>query len=449
MRVQAGALGALGVAAVVAAGLAVPAAAEPTARPDDRSTLRVATFNASLNRAAEGQLAADLATGADAQARAVAEIIRLTAPDVVLLNEFDDDPTGQAVRDFREKYLQAGLVAGGAAPVDYPYVYTGLAETRDDTESGDTGLGVTAPEDAAPPTVPFNTGLPSGHDLDNDGVVGSPGTPEGASDALGFGTFPGQYGMVVLSRYPIDTDRVRTFQSFLWRDMPGALLPDDPATPAAADWYAPEELDVLPLSSKSHWDVPVQVGNTTVHVLAAHPTPPSFDGPEDRNGRRNHDEIRFWADYVSGGRADDYIYDDAGRTGGLTPGARFVVTGDYNADPLDGDSVPGAIDQLLDHRRVRDPRPTSGGAVEAAATQRGANVAHRGDPARDTADFDDTAPGNLRVDYVLPSRNLPVRGAGVFWPMADEPGSELTGQFPSPSSDHRLVWVDVRVPGLR
>jgi hypothetical protein len=430
MRVQAGALGALGVAAVVAAGLAAPAAAEPAARPSDRSTLRVATFNTALNRPAEGQLAEDLATGADPQARAVAEIIRLTSPDVVLLNEFDHDPTGQAVKDFRETYLEADP-AGGTEPVSYPYVYAGVSEPEGDAAS------------ALDPAVPFNTGIPSDLDLDNDGTLGGPG------DALGFGAFPGQYGMVVLSRYPIDTAGVRTFQHFLWKDMPGALLPDDPATPADADWYTPEELETLPLSSKSHWDIPVQVGRTTVHVLAAHPTPPTFDGPEDRNGRRNHDEIRFWADYVSGGRADDYIYDDEGRPGGLTPGARFVVAGDYNADPVDGDSVPGAIDQLLDHRRLRDPRPTSGGAVEAAATQRGANVTHRGDPARDTADFDDTAPGNLRVDYVLPSKNLQVRGAGVFWPMADEPGSELTGQFPSPSSDHRLVWVDVRIPGLR
>ena len=65
-----------------------------------------------------------------------------------------------------------------------------------------------------------------------------------------------------------------------------------------------EELEVVRLSSKSHWDVPVKVGGHTVHVLASHPTPPTFDGEEDRNGRRNHDEIRFWADYVSPGKAE-------------------------------------------------------------------------------------------------------------------------------------------------
>ncbi len=70
------------------------------------------------------------------------------------------------------------------------------------------------------------------------------------------------------------------------------------------------------LSSKSHWDVPVKVGNKTIHILASHPTPPSFDGAEDRNGKRNHDEIRFWKDYISDS-SNQYIYDDKGVKGGF------------------------------------------------------------------------------------------------------------------------------------
>ncbi len=252
--------------------------------------------------------------------------------------------------------------------------------------------------------------------------------------------------MAVLSKYPIVEEDVRTFQHFLWKDMPGALLPDDPNTAAPADWYSPAELDVFRLSSKSHWDIPVEVGGNTLHVLASHPTPPTFDGVEDRNGLRNHDEIRFWADYVQPGPGSDYIYDDAGATGGLAPGESFVILGDQNADPLDGDSVDAAIDQLLGHPRITDPLPTSAGAVEAAALQGGANLAHEGDPKYDTADFNDNpAPGNLRADYVLPSRDLRVTDAAVFWPVAADPLSALTGNFPFPSSDHRLVWVDLRV----
>lgn len=372
-----------------------------------RPTVRFATFNASLNRAEEGELVADLSTPDDRQAAAVAEIVQRTRPDVLLLNEVDFVEGGKAVDLFRDHYLE--VPQQGARPIRYRYSFV----------------------------APSNTGIPSGHDLDNDGTVG------GGNDAFGFGLFEGQYGMAVLSRYPIRERQVRTFQEFLWKDMPGALLPDDPTTPEPADWYTEEELEDVRLSSKSHWDVPVRVGGRTVHFLVSHPTPPTFDGVEDRNGTRNHDEIRFWADYV---RGRGYMYDDAGRRGGLERGASFVVAGDQNSDPLDGDSVPGAIDQLLDAPRVQDPRPSSQGAVEAAERQGGANAEHEGDPALDTADFADTQPGNLRVDYVLPSRPLRVKGAGVFWPLPSDPMSRLTGEFPFPSSDHRAVWVDVRVP---
>lgn len=409
------ALAAVTAAAVLGAGAAAPALAAPSAPAGgghgafQKETLRVATYNLSLNRNAAGQLVTDLQTGTNAQARAVAEVIQRTDPDVVLLNEFDYVEGGVAVDLFRDNYLEVGQ--SGAAPVEYPYAFV----------------------------APSNTGIPSGFDLNNNGTVG------GGDDAFGFGNYEGQYGMVVLSKHPIVTDDVRTFQKFLWKDMPGALLPDDPATAQPADWYSPEELDVFRLSSKSHWDVPVKVGRHTVHILASHPTPPTFDGVEDRNGRRNHDEIRFWADYVSPG-AGRYIYDDEGVRGGLRPASSFVIVGDQNADPLDGDSVDAAIDQLLDSRWIRDARPTSEGAAEAAVLQGGANATHLGDPKYDTADFADGAPGNLRADYVLPSRTLRAVDAGVFWPVQADPLSALTGVFPFPTSDHRLVWVDVKVP---
>jgi hypothetical protein len=392
----------VGLTAPGAAGGAAPAEAAP-------DTIRVATYNLSLNRNFEGQLIQDLSTGTNAQAQAVAEVIQRTQPDVVLLNEFDFDPGHVAADLFRANYLEVSQ--NGAEPIEYPYAFV----------------------------APSNTGIPSGFDLNNNGVVGGP------DDAFGFGFFPGQFGMAVLSRYPIETEDVRTFQHFLWKDMPGAMLPDDPSTPAPADWYSPEELDVFRLSSKSHWDVPVNVDGRTVHVLASHPTPPVFDGPEDRNGTRNFDEIRFWADYISPGAASRYIYDDEGVRGGLQPGSRFVILGDENSDPLDGDSVPGAIQQLIDHPLVNDPLPTSDGAVEASLLQGGANLTHESDPAYDTADFADTAPGNLRADYVLPSRQLRVQDAAVFWPVLADPLSRLTGVFPFPTSDHRLVWVDLTV----
>ncbi|WP_154814637.1 endonuclease/exonuclease/phosphatase family protein [Actinophytocola xinjiangensis] len=389
-------------ALALAAGVLTAPAAAADQRPVD---VRFATFNASLNRGAAGQLVTDLSTPDNAQAREVAEVIQRNRPDVLLINEFDYVPDNAAADLFRENYLQHGQ--NGARPIDYPYAFT----------------------------APANTGVPTGFDLNRDGRLGT------GDDAHGFGLFEGQYGMLVLSKYPIDERAARTFQTFRWADMPGAMLPDDPATPAPRDWYSPEILDVLRLSSKSHWDVPIRIGRSDVHFLVSHPTPPTFDGPEDRNGTRNHDEIRFWADYLTPGRGG-YIYDDAGRRGGLTPGARFVVAGDNNSDPNDGDSVPGAIQQLLYAPRVIDTWPGSVGGHRAADEQGGANAGH-GTPAYfDTADFNDEAPGNLRVDYVLPSRGLVPTGGGVFWPVTGSPLARLND-----ASDHHLVRVDVRVSG--
>jgi hypothetical protein len=122
-----------------------------------------------------------------------------------------------------------------------------------------------------------------------------------------------------------------------------------------------------------------------------------------------------------------------------------VIAGDENSDPFDGDSVPGAAQQLLEHPLINaESPPTSPGGPQQAALQGGANATHEGDPAFDTADFADTTPGNLRADYVLPSRRMGIEEGQVFWPLNTDPLFPLVGTFPFPSSDHRLVWVDVK-----
>ena len=240
-------------------------------------------------------------------------------------------------------------------------------------------------------------------------------------------------GMAVLSRYPIDVDGVRTFDQFPWQDMPGALVPQE------ANSAAPP---VTQLSSGGHWDVPITVGASTVHVLAARPIAPGTSAP--LTAERNHDEIRFWSDYVTPG-AQGYIRDDAGGVGGLDPHTPFVILATLQADPHDGDSSPGAIGQLLHNRRVIDPMPASDGAAEAAQHQGDINLTHQGDPAYDTADLpDDPGPGNLRVDYVLPSREgLLWTQSGVFWPTTADPEHPLISDGHAPQ--HRLVWVDLRI----
>ncbi len=428
-----------------------------TAASAQAETVRFSTFNASLNRNVSGDLLRDLANpnavGVSAtianriqQAHNVAEIIQRVNPDVLLVNEFDFDAAGvpgssstptplgfssRASQLFQDNFLSVphgNSVRGSTAGISFDYRYT--------------------------PTT--NTGIASGFDLDNNGSVG------GGNDAFGFGNFAGQFGFTIYSKYEIVG--VRTFQNFLWKDMPGNLLTQDP-TPGAnnlSSFYSADEIGALRLSSKNHVDITLKIGGQDVHFLAAHPTPPVFDGAEDRNGKRNHDEIRFFKDYVEGA---DYIYDDQGGRGGLAAGAKFVIAGDYNADPNDGDSFQNAIRQLLDAETVNaNFAPESAGGTQAATDPNNngsASANHIGDPKFDTADFNDAAPGNLRVDYVLPSNTLgKVVSGGVFWPVDSNPTDrnntgelfDLVGTFNNvglfsglPSSDHKAVWVDVEI----
>jgi len=436
-------------------------------------TVRFAAFNASLNRDRAGQLLDDLSMprlvdhsrawpdiGSLSvqqrrvlQAHHVAEILQKVRADVLLVNEFDFDRDGVATADS----TPAPLGYASAAARLFHDNFLALAHG-----GADTGRSASAPLRYAHRYTPnTNTGVPSGLDLDNNGSVG------GGGDALAFGNFPGQFGFTVYSRYEIVN--VRTFQNFLWKDMPGNLLLNDP-TPGPdnlAAYYSPAKRDVLRLSSKNHVDVSLRINGQVVHFLVAHPTPPVFDGPEDRNGKRNHDEIRLLKDYIHGA---SYLVDDAGKRGGLAPGAMFVLAGDFNADLCDGDSYkarclaadtpgpgPNAIAQLLLDPLVNTGlTPRSAGATAAATDPDNnglANQAHLNDPAFDTADFSDANPGNLRVDYVLPSANLKMLGAGVFWPTRQDADFALVGTFNKPnlyagfaSSDHKAVWVDVVVP---
>lgn len=363
---------------------------------DDATSVRFATFNIAMGLQSEEELYRRLISGEDEGLKKVAAIIQEVRPDVLLLNEFDYFELDATII-FIKNYLEMPQFENRA--ISYDHSLSGAV----------------------------NTGSDSGLDLNNNGVTGEP------EDAWGFGRFPGQYAMTVLSHYPIQLER--SFRFFKWSDMPDALIP---VNPDGSAWHPEETYKQLRLSSKNHWDVSVTIGEQPVHFLVSHPTPPVFDGPEDRNGKRNHDEIRLWADYVDPQKSP-YIYDDRGKTGGLEEGTHFVIAGDLNADPVDGDSTSNAILQLLNHPMVdASCVPQSNGSTEATAEQGAKNLEHRGNPASDTGDFNDKYTGNMRIDYVLPSRTLKVVDCGVFWPATDEPGHELVDV-----SDHRLVWLDV------
>lgn len=362
--------------------------------------IRIATFNVSMeadNYVERGQpvtgqeLFEHLKNGEHPQIRNTAEIIQRVRPDILLLNEFDynADPK-QGVEAFVKHYLNVSQ--SGAEPIDYPYFYL----------------------------APVNTGVDSGVDLNGDGVASGV-----KDDAFGFGKYPGQYGMVLLSRYPIDEANARSFQRFLWKDMPGNLMTGVKKEDGQS-WYSQAAQNVLRLSSKSHWDIPVQVDGKTIHVLASHPTPPVFDGPEDRNGKRNHDEVRFWVDYLSKTQSS-YMYDDQGRKGGLQ-GDTFVVLGDLNSSMVEGDSLRDAIVGLITHDKVSASFvPRSEGGKEHSLDN----------PLGDTH----TAGWRMRADYVLPSvAGWDVKDGGVFWPAKGNELYRLVKDRKS-SSDHRMVWL--------
>lgn len=374
--------------------------------PEERTEpagIRLATYNTALYRDKEGGLLQDLSDTTDRQARYVAEIIQLSRPEILALLEFDYDPQGAALELFRKNYLE--ISQHGRQPVSYPYAYV----------------------------YPSNTGTPTLMDLNGDSLVTGP------EDAFGYGRFPGQYAFAILSMFPVDTARTRTFQHFLWKDMPGANIPINPAT--GQPYYSPEAWEIFRLSSKNHVDVAVVLPHGTLHLLIAHPTPPAFDGPEDRNGKRNADEIRFFADYITPGQRSEYIYDDDHTFGGLPKGKPFVILGDMNADPADGESYNHAIRQLLNHPSLHHLAameqyvPSSKGSYENALKNPRRNQDNLGNP------WHDTSVWGLRIDYILPSSGMKVIKSGVFWPESTDSLYYLVKD--QVSSDHFLVWMDV------
>ncbi len=343
--------------------------------------VRLATYNAALSRRGPGLLLRDILSGSDPQVEAAADVVTAAAADVLLLTGIDWDHDLRALDAFAARLAERGL--------DYPHRF------------------------ARRP----NSGWQTGRDMVGDGRVGT------ADDAQGYGAFSGVKGMALLSRLPVEAAAARDFSQFLWRDLPGARLPQRDGRPYPSDAVFTQQR----LSTTGHWDVPVQLpSGAWLHVLAWYATPPVFGGPEDRNRLRNHDETRFWTLLLDGALPMP------------PPAGPFALMGDANLDPNDGDGLHAAIRELIAHPSVQDPLPRSLGAGMAAPADR------EGDPALHTVQWDGPRqPGNLRVDYVLPAAALTVLDAGVLWPADPDPLAEAVVA----ASRHRLVWVDVADPG--
>ncbi len=318
----------------------------------------------------------DYLAGDDPQIAAVVAIVARTAPDILVLTDHDYDLTGAAASALADLLGAAGQL--------YPYRFA----------------------------LPPNSGMATGLDLDGNGRLGE------ARDAMGYGLFTGDGGLLILSKLPVDTGGAQDFSGLLWRELPGATLPVRDGAPfPSADVQA-----MLRLSSVAHWAIPVLTDPPFTLVVSSS-SPPVFDGPEDMNGLRNRDELRFWTLYLDG-------------RFGPAP-ASFVFAGNTNLDPADGDGLRDAMTGFLADPRLQDPVPASTGGIAAADPDQ------QGDPALDTADWPDGRPGNLRVSYVLPSIDWRVIGAGVFWPGPDDPDAALLGSDGQAAGPHRLVWVDV------
>jgi len=378
----------------------------------EKNNLRIATFNVSMEALnyvpyqqgvkpnINGNELHQALSSNTLQIRNIAEIIQRVNPDIILLNEFDRTSADhQALKTFIQNYLNVSQ--NNQSTTNFPYFFQG----------------------------PVNTGIKTPFDLNCNKVKG-----EIPQDTYGFGYFPGHFGMALLSKYPIDEKHIRTFQLFKWHDMPHALQPFDPKT--KQPWYSNQAWDELRLSSKSHWDIPVQVNGNIIHVLASHPTPPVFDGTEDRNGKRNHDEIRFWHDYITPDKGD-YIYDDKKGFGGLSANKivkegqqqRFVILGDQNASNLEGDAIHSGIGALLNSPLIQDSQPKSLGAKQHATNNK-------------YGEFH-TAYWGMRADYILLSKlGFTIADSGVFWPTKDDEAYRLIKDRAA-SSDHRLVWLDL------
>lgn len=300
-------------------------------------TVRIATWAAPFSRDGPGLLLRDMIKRDDQLSDLVQGIADI-APDVLLLTDIDYDHDLVALGVLRDWIAERGPT--------YPHLF------------------------AARP----NTGLPTGVDIDQDGRLGRP------RDAQGWGRFSGQGGMAVLSRWPVG--HVQDLSAVLWKDVPDSLMqPDDTG------------YHIQRLSSDGHWIVPIQTPMGDVSILAFHATPPVFDGPEDRNGRRNHDEIAFWGHVLNA-------------QFGPAP-TRFVVLGNANLDPQKGEGLKTAIRSLLARPDLNDP--------------------HYGQP---TVDWSELGLGLMRVSYALPSATLSVADAGT---------AALTPEI----SPHSMVWIDV------
>ena len=366
----------------------------PVLAEAESDALRVATFDANLSRSSSGDLFEDLSVPGTEDAAEVAKVIQQVRPDVLVLTGIDTDAGDEAVEAFNTNYLAVG--ADDSDGMTYPYSYT----------------------------APSNAGVESGADLDRNGTIGGPG------DALGYGDFPDQSSMIIYSKYPIETDKIRDFTSLSWSKMPDNNIPDD---------VSDLERDILPLASVSHWDVPIDVEGESVHILASSAADAS---KRDKAVARNQDQIRFWEDYLD--QDTEYITDHRGDRGPIEEEAPFIIAGSLKADPNGhGPADPAAISSLLDSEAITDPQPDR---TLASGNQDQEALPTDPDARYHTAPAPEGSQNSYRADYVLPSSDMTVIDSGTLETDA-ESRENYRGFFGMRSNDsvNHIVWTDTAI----
>ncbi|MBW2522711.1 MAG: endonuclease/exonuclease/phosphatase family protein [Deltaproteobacteria bacterium] len=356
--------------------------------PDDGSgggggpsgSVRIAQFNV------QGLSTDKLLDPANGQVRAVTEIVARFDPDILCIEELEYDLEGVPVAE-----QVPGRFDGGAQNA------ARIAAALNAATSG-------APYEHTLITLSNSGFLWAGPD---NGVLefGSRGAGELADM---------NYGIV--SRYPILKDQVRVVTDVAWSDLPDNVTAQMQSEIGAV---VPEG---YPLFSKALVIAPIDVDGEVLVIVLLHPVPPIIYPTWPY---RNHDEL-------GGARA---LLD------GVLPGvdplpedARFVLVGDLNADPDDGDSLPGAIRQLLDHPRLVPYQP-EGAGTGGNNPQRNTNVSD----CPSTTPIDPTASFQLQLDYLMPSATIgePLDG-GVFFP-AESADFDLACR----GSDHMMLWAEL------
>jgi 3-phytase len=163
---------------------------------NESSSVRIALFNIRELSTEKLMMVDDDGHGQEEQLLAAAKIIQKINPDILIINEIDHD----------YQSIEKGLILN---LLRFQEAYLGRGET-----------GVAFPYKFV---APCNTGIPTGLDLNKDGVVSGEshvGGRDYGTDCFGYGTYPGQYAIGLYSKYSIDTSEVKSFQKFLWKDLP-------------------------------------------------------------------------------------------------------------------------------------------------------------------------------------------------------------------------------------